>query len=291
MNDKPEFGTKEWASRNENLIKGCSHDCKYCYAKAMTIQHKKNTREDWKNEIVNQGKLKKGFQKHDGLIMFPSSHDITPEHLYDCMTFLYHILKPGNNVLVVSKPHLICIKAICDYFKEYKDNIIFRFTIGSADSAVLKFWELDAPDFEERLESLKYAFTAGYQTSVSCEPMLDDNIDKVIEKVLPCVTETIWIGKPNKLNERLSMNGFKNDQATMEAARRLMRLFSDEYILNLCAKYQDNPKIMWKDSIKKVVEKNQKKMPVEVYRYLLGVFLGGVALTTFSSIFKTVILC
>jgi DNA repair photolyase len=255
MNDKSAFGTKEWASRNENLIKGCSHDCKYCYAKAMTIQHKRNTREDWKNEIVNQGKLKKGFRKHDGLIMFPSSHDITPDHLSDCMTFLYHILKPGNNVLIVSKPHLICIKAICDYFKEYKDNIIFRFTIGSADSTVLKFWEPNAPDFEERLESLKYAFNAGYQTSVSCEPMLDNKIDRVIERVLPYVTETIWIGKPNKLNERLSMNGFKNDLATMGAARRLKGIFTDDYILDLCQRYKDNSKIRWKDSIKKVLGK------------------------------------
>ena len=257
MNNKPAFGTTEWAPRNENLIKGCSHDCKYCYAKAMTTQHKHNTKEDWKNEIVNQGKLKKGFRKHDGLIMFPSSHDITPDHLNECITFLYHILEPGNDVLIVSKPHLSCIKEICDYFKEYKDNIIFRFTIGSADSNVLKFWEPNAPDFEERLESLKYAFNAGYQTSVSCEPMLDDKVDQVIDKALSYVTETIWIGKPNKLNERLSMNGFKNNLTTMNSAHRLMKLFSDDYILNLCATYQDNPKIMWKDSIKKVIEGNQ----------------------------------
>jgi DNA repair photolyase len=142
---------------------------------------------------------------------------------------------------------------MCDYFNEYKDKILFRFTIGSADSTVLKFWEPNAPDFEERLDSLKYAFDAGYQTSVSCEPMLDDKIDQVIENVLPYVTETIWIGKPNKLNERLSMNGFKNDRVTMDCAQRLIQLFSDEYILNLCTTYQDNPKIMWKDSIKKVI--------------------------------------
>ena len=255
MNDKTPFGTKEWASRNENLIKGCSHDCKYCYAKSMTIQHKHNTKENWSNEIVNQAKLKKGFRKYDGRIMFPSSHDITPAHLYDCMTFLNHILQSGNQVLIVSKPRLICIKPICDTFSPYKDKILFRFTIGSADSTILKFWEPNAPDFDERLESLKYAFNAGYETSVSCEPMLDDKIDDVIQKVIPYVTETIWIGKPNKLNERLSMNGFKNDQLTMGRARSLMELFSDEYVLDLYERHKDNPKIMWKDSIKKVLTK------------------------------------
>lgn len=251
---KTPFGTKEWADRNENLIKGCGHDCKYCYAKSMTIRHKHNTKENWRIEIVNQAKLKKGFRKYDGRIMFPSSHDITPEQLYDCMTFLGHMLKVGNQVLIVSKPHLICIKAICDTFIPYKDKILFRFTIGSPDSNVLKFWEPNAPDFDERLESLKYAFNTGYQTSVSCEPMLDDKIDDVIDQVSPYVTETIWIGKPNKLKERLSMNGFKTDQATQNEAHRLIQLFSDEYILSLFNRYKNNSKIMWKDSIKKVIK-------------------------------------
>jgi len=123
---------------------------------------------------------------------------------------------------------------------------------------VLKLWEPNAPDYDQKLESLKYAFNAGYQTSVSCEPMLDDKVDDVIQKVIPYVTETIWIGKPNKLNERLSMNGFKNDQVVMGSARRLMELFSDEYVLDLYERYRNNPKIMWKDSIKKVLTKIRK---------------------------------
>jgi len=247
---------RQWAEKYENLISGCSHDCKYCYAKATAVHYKLNTPQNWKNEVIrNSDLLKKGFRKRNDLIMVPSSHDITPDHLYDCMTFLYHILKPGNKVLIVTKPHLICIKAICDYLKQYKANILFRFTIGSADSNLLKFWELNAPDFDERLESLKYAFNAGYETSVSCEPMLDDKIDQVVEKVLPYVTETIWLGKPNQLMGRLSMNGYKNDQVTMNSARKLMGIFSDAYILNLYDRYKDNSKIRWKSSIEKVLRK------------------------------------
>lgn len=55
--------------------------------------------------------------------------------------------------------------------------------------------------------------------------------------------------------ERLSMNGFKNDQQVMNQARKLMGLFSDANIVNLYARYQANPKIMWKDSIKKVLRR------------------------------------
>jgi hypothetical protein len=85
--------------------------------------------------------------------------------------------------------------------------------------------------------------------------MLDDKIDQVVEKVLPYVTETIWLGKPNQLMGRLSMNGYKNDQVTMNSARKLMGIFSDAYILNLYDRYKDNSKIRWKSSIEKVLRK------------------------------------
>jgi hypothetical protein len=34
--------------------------------------------------------------------MFPSAHDITPAHLDDCMIYLEHMLKPGNQVTIVT---------------------------------------------------------------------------------------------------------------------------------------------------------------------------------------------
>jgi hypothetical protein len=45
-------------------------------------------------------------------------------------------------------------------------NIMFRFTIGSADNQTLKFWDQYAPSFDERMESLIYAHKAGFQTSI-----------------------------------------------------------------------------------------------------------------------------
>ena len=252
---------RQWAEKYENLISGCSHDCKYCYAKTMIVQYKNNTVENWKNEVVrNTNLLTKKFRKRNDLIMFPSSHDITPEHLQENMTFLGNILAAGNKVLIVSKPHLDCVKSMCNAFTPFKDNILFRFTIGSADSDILQYWETNAPDFYERLESLKYAFNAGYQTSVSCEPMLDDKVDEVIDKVIPYVTETIWLGKPNRLIERLSINGFKHDLETLDRAYKLKKLFSDEFILTLYARYKNNSKIMWKNSIKKIIKKRNMEI-------------------------------
>ena len=152
----------------------------------------------------------------------------------------------------MTKPHLDCVKAICGELAGYKAQILFRFTIGSSDSNTLKFWEPNAPDFAERLESLKYAFSEGYQTSVSSEPMLDDNIGDVINQVSPFVTDSIWLGKMNDPRTRLSCNGEK-DPVNMLRADELIKWQSDENIKQLYSQYNGNPQIEWKASIKKVV--------------------------------------
>ena len=246
------FGTRQWAPYSENCMVGCAHDCRYCYAKANAIQYKRSTPQDWKNEKLRPNILQKKFHKRDGVIMVPSSHDVTPAHLSECLAFLKNVLSPGNEVLIVTKPHLDCVRAICSELACYKDKILFRFTIGSSHSSTLKFWEPNAPDFPERLESLKYAFSEGYQTSVSSEPMLDDNIGDVINQVSPFVTDKIWLGKANLLPSRLALNR-ENDPATIQKANELIGWQKDENMKQLYSKYKDNPQIEWKDSIKKVV--------------------------------------
>lgn len=249
---KDVFGTQEWATHNANFINGCKHDCKYCYSKAMAIRFGRKTPGTWKNEVVRKNVLNRRFRKLDGRIMFPSSHDIHPVHLDEAIEFLGNILISKNKVLIVSKPHLICIKRICDEFTNYKKNILFRFTIGSSDSKTLKFWEPGAPDFSERMESLKWAYKNGFQTSVSCEPMLDDNIEDVVEKVSPFVTDSIWLGKANHLLRRLKTNGVK-DKLIISRAQKLIQLQSDTKIQDLYERLKNNQKIKWKESIKKIV--------------------------------------
>ena len=246
------FGTFEWASANANFINGCKHNCKYCYSKEMAIRFGRKTPENWENEHVRVGSLNKKIGRVNGTIMFPSSHDIHPNHLNKSLIFLENLLTAGNKVLIVTKPHLECIQAICEEFFSCKENILFRFTIGSADSKILKFWEPGAPNYMERLASLRWAHNKGFQTSISCEPMLDNNIEEVIDDTILFVTDAIWIGRANFLLRRLKLNG-ENDINTLNIARQLIEQQNDEYIMNLYYKFVDNPKIKWKESIKRVV--------------------------------------
>jgi DNA repair photolyase len=168
------------------------------------------------------------------------------------ITRLSNVFRPGNQVTIVTKPHLDCVKAICPEFPDYRGKILFRFTIGSSDSNTLKFWEPSVPDFAERLESLKFAYEQGFQTSVSSEPILDDNIGDVIDRVSPFVTDSIWLGKMNHLRGRLALNG-ETDPVTMQKAEQLIVWQSDENIKQLYSRYKNNPLVKWKDSVKKVL--------------------------------------
>lgn len=252
MKDKVVFGTKEWARYSENIISGCSHDCRYCYAKTMAVRFKRKTVDNWKDETADLKKISRHFTKKNGRIMFPTTHDITPENLDYCMAFLDNILRAGNEVLIVSKPHLQCIGTVCNSLNQYRGNIMFRFTIGSTDDHTLKFWDQHAPSFDERRDSLSYAYNAGYETSISCEPMLDDKMDVLISGLLPFVTDAIWIGIGNQMTARLKINGH-GDPETTEKARQLLASQSKDHILDLHSRYKDHRQIKWKESIKKMV--------------------------------------
>jgi DNA repair photolyase len=248
------FGTLEWASHNENFVSGCSHNCLYCYSKEMAIRFKRKNSENWQVECVSSDKLNKKFKKFDGRVMFPSSHDITPNILTESMLFLNRLLEAGNDILLVSKPHIKCIEMFCKKFVPYKKNILMRFTIGSLNSDILKIWEPNAPDFNERFSCLKHAFENGFQTSLSIEPILDniDNTSELIEKCLPYITDAVWIGKPNFLIRRLRTNGVLT-APILQKATELENILKDDEIKRLYKNYKSNKKIKWKDSIKTIM--------------------------------------
>ena len=243
------FGTKEWATFNFNFMSGCSNDCVYCYAKDMAIRFKRKTPDTWKTEepVDMSGK---SYSRKNGDIMVPSSHDITPGNIETAMTVLEKLILNDNSLLVVTKPNFECTKRIVDTFADRKKQLKFRFTIGSSDSSVLKLWEPGAPDFQERLKSLRYAFDKGFSTSISCEPLLDEYFDALYEKVSPYVNGSIWVGKMNSAVKRVRDN--TDGRFPMEKVNELVASQSDEKILALFLKYKDNPLIEWKESIKKV---------------------------------------
>ena len=253
---RPPTGTQEWAASNVNIQDGCEHDCRYCYAKTMAIRFKRATTASWSKPRVRQHDLDRGFTKRSGRIMFPTAHDITIRNLDECLAVLNRMLAAGNDLLIVSKPWLACITRLCDELAPYRSQIVFRFSIGSTDDVVLSYWEPGAPSFQERLSSLKTAHLRDFRTSISGEPMLDGNPDALIAAVRPYVTDSIWLGKINRLRHILPLT-CPRDSKAIRRGEALVALQSDKAIRSLYARYSRDPMIKWKDSIKVVVGLNR----------------------------------
>jgi len=166
---------------------------------------------------------------------------------------LRKLLDAGNDVLIVSKPHWQCITLICDRFKEHRDKILFRFTIGSTDNDVLAFWEPGAPNFQKRLACLQYAFQTGYKTSVSCEPYLDPYVVYTYTACKPYITDSFWVGKLRHFNCRVKL-----DDATPEQIKKyvepLKAAQNDDVVKSIHKLLYDKSFVMWKDSIRDVIQ-------------------------------------
>lgn len=182
--------------------------------------------------------------------MFPTAHDIIDDNLEASVKVIGNLLAAGNRVLVVSKPSVSCIERICNSFEQDRGRILFRFTITARDEDMLSFWEPGAPAYRERLHALELASTRGYETSVSIEPLLDaPDIGGLVADVSPFVSHSIWIGKMNKIAQRVEID---NEQTEAEV-RRIEEEQIDSRIVALYQSLKDHPLIRWKESIKKVV--------------------------------------
>lgn len=244
-NRKITSGTKEWADYNVNCFKGCHNNCRYCYAKMMAKRFGRCTEETWKEMKLRNDILNKNFRKYNGRVMFPSSHDIidTPEVKDACFIVIRKLLEAGNELLITTKPRLSIIREIIEQFDSYKSQMQFRFTITSNDDKLLSFWEPNAPTFKERLESLIYAFKEDFKTSVSIEPFLDYEPQKLVKILAPFTTESIWLGPMNYIPRN---NIPKDDEPQYEKTRRNYEI---NHLKEIFEDLKDFPKIRFKDSM------------------------------------------
>ena len=248
--DRKGTGTAEWAEVTENICRGCANNCLYCYAAHNANRFNQRPRAEWEREEFTKRAAMTSYPAREGVVMFPSSHDITPFNVEEYIRVAKLILDKGNKLLIVTKPRFGCVRQLLMDLEPWADQILFRFTIGSLDSGVSKFWEPGAPPPRERIDALRMAWNTGFETSVSIEPMLSGRFGaaEVVDAVLPHVTETVWIGKMNKALLRV-------DKAHEEAIRNVLEMQRDSEIIKLVDDLKAYPQIRWKDSIKEVLSR------------------------------------
>lgn len=156
------------------------------------------------------------------------------------------LLASGNEVLLTTKPRVGVVECVCEQFAAHRRALQFRFTIGSRDDAVLRFWEQGGQSLVERLEALELAAARGFKTSVSIEPFLDAAPGAFVEAVTPHVTESIWTGK-DELHPRKGVA-----PADRPEYQRLRAISGRENIRRIVTSLHDHPLVRWKDSIVKM---------------------------------------
>lgn len=245
-------GTREWAVAEINCSKGCPHGCLYCYARYDQVERKGLvSAKEWPHCANLEGETAKKYPLYDGQVMFPAAHDIVPENLERCIDTIRRLIEAGNRVLVVSKPHLECIKRLCREFYAERNQILFRFTITARDPDILRFWESGAPDYQERLSALRFCHEKGFATSVSVEPMLHrGDVVEMVHELLAYVTHSIWIGKMNKIEKRVNVQGDSRIESEVD---RIVEDQSDENLHQLYDILKNVKKVRWKESIKEVL--------------------------------------
>lgn len=238
-----DIGKYQWCTKTFNIQKSsisCPNRCIYCYAIIGALRFKRQ-QDIVTKTISDEKKVNKGWMvcknnREPDEYMFPSTHDIFDENVDDYIKVAKKMLAAGHNILCTTKPRLSCIKKICSEIRVKKDEFEFRFTIGSGDQKTLSIWEPNAPKLSERLESLLYAHKAGFVTSVSMEPCLDDPTDFV--KTIAPYCDTIWIG---------FMNHIKKYGDIEECY--ITSLLSDKNIKKVVNNLRTYKNVYWKESV------------------------------------------
>lgn len=224
----------------------CSHNC---YAKRMAGRFDRIPEKGWDHPIIKTNYLE-GLPRNSN-VMFPSTHDLTMNNIEDYWTTIIGLLKRKNQILIVSKPRIQPMRLLIDNLvnidNEYRtrDNIEFRFTIGSCHNDRLKYWEPNASSFEERIRCVDEALCARFPVSISCEPLLDgleyptiqnarleNRTIPLIDQFLVLNIKELWIGAMN----------YNKDAPNLDYE-------------GIYARYKDNPKIKWKESFRKHLKK------------------------------------
>lgn len=230
------LGAKQWGI-SVNCLIGCKNNCRYCYAERFAGLRGISP-EEWACPKVKPKILEKQW-KSGVEYMFPTAHDLFREFLEPCLQLCKNILRNRSTLVITTKPRLPVIEIFCEELKRYLSQITFRFTITSHNDDILRYWEPNAPLYDERVNAVKHAYEHEYKCTLSAEPFLSNPLPYFTE-LAPYVSE-IWPGP---------MNGIPKD-ITSDARRDAETLYRPDHLLRLLKSLEKTPfakKIHYKDA-------------------------------------------
>lgn len=163
---------------------GCSHDCKYCYAKSLLDFRKLWNPEspsvaDFKKVLAKVPKLK-GITRLGGMTdcfqACESKHSVT----YLLLQALKAYKKP---YLIVTKSPLVASDKYIAVLDKSLAHI--QITVTSTDEEISRKYET-APPPAKRIEAIEKLAAAGFDVSIRVSPFIEEWIDKDVINAIKC---------------------------------------------------------------------------------------------------------
>jgi DNA repair photolyase len=210
---EPTGKAKEYAGLACNLYNGCTHGCKYCYAKRYTHEDYNKAADPKKDALL---RLQKAVEKLDANC---------PEIL---LSFQGDVYQPAENDLRLTRQALQVLRernlpftvltkggtrAVRDFdIIEGYTKARFGTTLIFIEQIDSDYWEPFAASIENRIKALKEARLQGIPTWISLEPVIDpDQAIRIVEMLHPIVDH--WkVGKLNyhkEIEDKVDWIGFR----------------------------------------------------------------------------------
>ena len=175
-----------------NPIAGCTHDCLYCWAKALSDKWKKPF-----TPAFREGYLKDKMPNDGSWIFVGSMGDLFCQGMKD--EWILRIIgrisqEKGNNKFLLQTKNPFSFMAFYLELEKIKDKIILGTTIETTGDTT-KFSK--APSTIERFTYLRQMKLAGFKTFLSLEPLADFDFNEMIKWIVAIDPEAIEIGLEN----------------------------------------------------------------------------------------------
>ncbi len=193
-----DFVTHMWS-----VLKGkCEHDCSYCFMNSFPLPEIHLDEREFKTDL---GTGKTIFVCHT-TDMFAKG--IPDEWIYKILDYLNKY--PENKYLLQSKnPARFIEFGILDY----PPNVFFGTTIETNRNACV---ESKAPPYIERAKAMQLMSNKSYETMITIEPILDFDVDELVNLVRIANPTWVNIGADSKKNELPEPSGEKVNQLISE---------------------------------------------------------------------------
>ena len=182
--NNPEAGNMyEFITLMYSPIRGkCKHQCSYCYV----VDTAKRYKRPQKDLFIDRRDLKKDLGTGETVFVCYTCDlfaDDVPTEWIDAV--LAHLREyPDNRYLLQSKNP----ERMLDLMKKFPPDVLLGATIETNRT---EYYESKAPTFTERAEALGRLSKFGYETMVNIEPILDFDLEPLVDLII--TANPVWV--------------------------------------------------------------------------------------------------